>query len=65
MIEATGARPTAEQLQAVAEGDLSTLIPAFERSLRASGKSPKTVQGYTETARSSRRPCGRTITRFA
>jgi site-specific recombinase XerD len=51
MIEATGAGPTAEQLQAAAEGDLSTLIPAFERSLRAANKSAKTVQGYVETAR--------------
>lgn len=32
-------------------GDLSTLIPSFERSLRAANKSPKTVQVYGEAAR--------------
>lgn len=32
-------------------GDLSTLIPDFERSLRAENKSPKTVAGYGEAAR--------------
>jgi site-specific recombinase XerD len=32
-------------------GDLSTLIPSFERSLRAGNKSAKTVQVYGEAAR--------------
>ncbi len=27
-------------------GDLATLVPSFERSLRAANKSPKTVKGY-------------------
>jgi site-specific recombinase XerD len=31
-------------------GDLATLIPSFERSLRAANKSPKTVQVYGEAA---------------
>ena len=31
-------------------GDLATLIPSFQRSLRASGKSPKTLSTYTEAA---------------
>jgi len=32
-------------------GDLATLVPSFERSLRAANKSPKTVKGYGEAAR--------------
>jgi len=32
-------------------GDLASLIPSFERSLRAENKSPKTVQVYGEAAR--------------
>ena len=32
-------------------GDLATLIPSFERSLRAANKSPKTVKGYADAAR--------------
>lgn len=32
-------------------GDLATLIPSFERSLRAANKSPRTVKGYGEAAR--------------
>ncbi|HEX2275160.1 MAG TPA: tyrosine-type recombinase/integrase [Acidimicrobiales bacterium] len=32
-------------------GELATLIPSFERSLRAANKSPKTVKGYGEAAR--------------
>lgn len=32
-------------------GDLATLIPSFERSLRAANKSPKTIQVYGEAAR--------------
>jgi site-specific recombinase XerD len=32
-------------------GDLASLIPAFERSLRAANKSPKTIKGYGEAAR--------------
>jgi site-specific recombinase XerD len=35
---------------AASVGDLSTLIPSFERSLRAGNKSPKTVQVYGEAA---------------
>lgn len=35
---------------AASVGDLSTLIPSFERSLRAANKSPKTVKGYAEAA---------------
>ena len=31
-------------------GDLSTLIPSFERSLRAANKSPKTIATYGEAA---------------
>jgi site-specific recombinase XerD len=31
-------------------GDLATLIPSFERSLRAANKSPKTIQVYGEAA---------------
>jgi site-specific recombinase XerD len=31
-------------------GDLATLIPSFERSLRAANKSPKTIQVYSEAA---------------
>jgi site-specific recombinase XerD len=32
-------------------GDLSTLIPSFERSLRAANKAPKTIDTYSEAAR--------------
>jgi site-specific recombinase XerD len=32
-------------------GDLATLIPSFERSLRAGNKSPKTVETYGEACR--------------
>ncbi len=39
------ARVTAESV-----GDLATLIPSFERSLRASNKSPKTIATYGEAA---------------
>ena len=35
----------------VSVGDLTTLVPSFERSLRAANKSPKTVKGYGEAAR--------------
>jgi site-specific recombinase XerD len=38
-------RVTAESV-----GDLATLIPSFERSLRASNKSPKTISTYGEAA---------------
>jgi site-specific recombinase XerD len=38
------------RLTAQTVGDLETLIPSFERSLRAANKSPKTVQVYTEAA---------------
>jgi hypothetical protein len=31
-------------------GDLATLIPSFERSLRAANKSPKTIATYGEAA---------------
>ena len=31
-------------------GDLATLIPSFQRSLRASNKSPKTIATYSEAA---------------
>ena len=31
-------------------GDLSALIPSFERSLRAANKSPKTIATYGEAA---------------
>lgn len=36
---------------ATAMGDLATLTPSWARSLRAENKSPKTVVGYTTTAR--------------
>ena len=37
-------------ITAASVGDLATLIPSFERSLRAANKSPKTVQVYSEAA---------------
>jgi site-specific recombinase XerD len=39
------ARVTAQSV-----GDLATLIPSFQRSLRASNKSPKTIATYSEAA---------------
>jgi len=39
------ARVTAESV-----GDLATLIPSFERSLRAANKAPKTIATYSEAA---------------
>ncbi len=39
------------QVTASSVGDLSTLIPSFERSLRASNKSPKTLKVYGDAAR--------------
>jgi len=40
-----------QAITAASVGDLGTLIPVFERSLRAQSKSPKTVQCYGEAAR--------------
>ena len=39
-----------EQITPASVGDLATLIPSFERSLRAANKSPKTIQVYGEAA---------------
>jgi site-specific recombinase XerD len=39
-----------DTVTAASVGDLATLIPSFERSLRAANKSPKTVQVYSEAA---------------
>jgi site-specific recombinase XerD len=39
------------RITAESVGDLATLIPSFERSLRASNKSPKTIATYGEAAR--------------
>ncbi len=39
------------QQAATRVGDLSTLIPSFERSLRAANKSPKTLKTYGEATR--------------
>src|SRR5262245_52603912 len=36
---------------AASVGQLATLIPSFERSLRAANKSPKTIEGYGDSAR--------------
>jgi hypothetical protein len=36
---------------ALSVGDLESLIPSFERSLRAANKSPKTVKGFGEATR--------------
>jgi site-specific recombinase XerD len=38
------------RITAESVGDLATLIPSFERSLRASNKSPKTIATYGEAA---------------
>lgn len=40
-----------DQVTADTVGDLASLIPTFERSLRAANKSPKTIQVYAEAAR--------------
>src|ERR1700722_16002686 len=40
-----------DTITAASVGDLATLIPTFERSLRAANKSPKTIQVYGEAAR--------------
>jgi site-specific recombinase XerD len=46
MTEATTSRPrTAQEV-----GDLAALIPSWQRSLRASGKSPRTLDTYSEAA---------------
>ena len=39
-----------DQITAASVGDLATLIPSYERSLRAANKSPKTIQVYSEAA---------------
>ncbi len=39
-----------DRITAASVGDLATLIPSFERSLRAANKSAKTVQVYGEAA---------------
>jgi site-specific recombinase XerD len=39
-----------DRITAASVGDLATLIPSFERSLRAANKSPKTIQVYGEAA---------------
>ena len=43
-------RQDMDRITAVSVGDLATLIPSFERSLRAANKSAKTVQVYGEAA---------------
>jgi site-specific recombinase XerD len=37
--------------RAASVGDLTTLLPSFERSLRAQSKSPKTIETYGEASR--------------
>jgi site-specific recombinase XerD len=39
-----------DTITAASVGDLATLIPSFERSLRAANKSPKTIATYGEAA---------------
>jgi site-specific recombinase XerD len=39
-----------DRITAASVGDLAALIPSFERSLRATNKSPKTIQVYGEAA---------------
>ena len=41
---------TTQATSASVVGDLSALVPSFERSLRAVNKSPKTIKAYTEAA---------------
>jgi len=38
------------RVTAASVGDLATLIPSFQRSLRASNKSPKTLATYGQAA---------------
>lgn len=52
MTKATQRRPTPT---AVVVGDIATLIPSWERSLRAANKSPRTLETYGESARQLRR----------
>lgn len=50
----TGTEPregaSMDTVTASSVGDLATLIPSFQRSLRAANKSPKTVATYSEAA---------------
>jgi hypothetical protein len=45
-----GSRQLLDRITPASVGDLAALIPSFERSLRATNKSPKTVQVYGEAA---------------